>query len=134
MTDSKPLAREAFFNTPLSLDRRTVDIPELGGTVVLRALSSREMYAVQAKTWRGKGRDRYQDTANLREYLIVAAAETHDGLPLFRDEDVPQLARLPFRVLERLVGVVNELNGIDDSDEAVQEDLSADPLESSSTD
>ena len=109
-------------------------MPELGGTVVLRELSSREMYAVQAKTWRGKGRERYQDSSNLREYLIVAAAETPDGLQLFKDEDVPQLARLPFRVLERLVDVLNDLNGVNADPDEVEAELQADPFDSPSID
>ena len=133
MSESKSLGREAFFNG-LQLQRRTVEVPELGGTVVIRELSSREMYAVQAKLWRGKGRDRYSDSTNLREYLIVAAAETADGLPLFKDEDVPQLSRLPFRVLERLVDVLNDLNGVNADPDEVEAELQADPFDSPSID
>ena len=78
----KPLGRDAFFGV-LELNRKQVEVPELGGSVTLRELSSADMYRIHQKTWRGKGKDRHQDFTNMREHMIIASAEGPDGLPLF---------------------------------------------------
>ena len=47
---------------------------------------------------------------------------------------MPQLSRLPFRVLERLVDVLNDLNGINADPDEVEAELQADPFDSPSID
>lgn len=95
---------------------RKVDVPEWGGEVNLRGLSSADRDNFEAEV----GVD--QDMKNLRARLVVKAIVDDDGKRIFGDKEAALLGQKSADVIVRLFEVVREMNGMGDADlEAAQE-------------
>lgn len=102
------LTREQFL-APAAPRLDSVDVPELGGVVHLRALTAGERDAFEAEHVRRKERD-------FRARLVAATACDADGVRLFTPADVPALSDLPATTLDPIVKAAVKLNGLSDED------------------
>lgn len=112
---SAPLGRDAIL---AALGARTsrVTCPELGGDVLLSALSAADMLRWQDIA---QGDDDNTDSASSAERTVMAMATfislcavDGGGERLFGPDDVARLGALPFRALERLFVEGLALNGM----------------------
>ena len=94
------------------LEERTVEIPELGGSVKIRAFSKGEQqYVRRLATDRKTGKI---DTDKL-ELMILIRGVTE---PQFTPESVERLKLVQASVLDRIISAISEISGM--NDEAVE--------------
>lgn len=104
------ITREALLRPRLK--HEDLDVPELGGTVRLRELTTGEVEAIRAAS---KGGDvDMQQGSRLLAYAIVDG----DGKRILGDEDVDVLKGLPLAVTQRLLRSLNKLNGLEGAEAA----------------
>jgi hypothetical protein len=97
------------------LKTEDVDVPEWGGQVRLRELSSKERSLIEATTIGAKGQSielRIEAFKTLREKTVVAALIDQDGKRLYQDKEAAQLGLKSGQVIERLFRKVQELSGM----------------------
>jgi hypothetical protein len=103
------------------LPRETHQIPELGGAVVIRAMTAKERDQVLDRARIKKGPRRGDiDLPVFRTQVLLICVLGADGAPLLQPADVPLLSELTPKVLDGLMGVVNRLSGFGaDEEEAL---------------
>lgn len=97
------------------LRTKDVEVPEWGGTVRLRELSSKERSLIEATTIGAKGQSvevRIEAFKTLRERMVVAALIDEDGNRLYKDNEAGFLGQKSGQVVERLFQTVQELSGM----------------------
>ena len=113
--------RESFLK-PIERPTETVNVPELGLSVVVRGMSARERseYDAQFRTNSGKPNKRKQLQG--RQLMMIACCLDEDGKPLFQDSDASQLGELPASVVEPIVDACLRVCGMtsDDVDDAAK--------------
>lgn len=109
VTREKALAAIAKGKRPQPLD-----VPEWGGTVYVRKMTSGDLRAAGAF-------DKDRDEDERMAKLIIAAVSTKAGDPLFLADDLPALIGDHFATVMRVFGEVAKANGIsnDKLDEAI---------------
>lgn len=117
----KPLTLEDIL-APRPWPTETVEIPEWGGSVTVRALSATEMDAFNASVLRTRGKNLEVNRNNYRAKLVAKCVVNGDGkTPMFHDEaQIIALGMQPALALDRILAVVNRLNG---TTEEEQEEL-----------
>ena len=90
---------------------KTVDVPEWGGSVLLRGLSSRDKDKFETEL------AETQDLNNLRARLVVLSLVDENGERMFSDDEADSLGQKNALVIGRLFDEVRELSGM--SDEAL---------------
>lgn len=90
---------------------KEVDVPEWGGSLHLRGLSSKERDRMEAEV------AQTQDLQNFRARLVVMSIVDGDGKRLFTDKDATALGEKSSVVINRLFDEVRDLSGM--SDEAL---------------
>jgi hypothetical protein len=105
------LSRETFLGakTPPT---QVVEIPELGGTVLVRGMSAKERTKFEGKfvvERRGKTTRNFEA---FREQLVVFCCVD----PTFTESDVAELADVRADVIERIANVAMQLSGITEKD------------------
>lgn len=114
MSEMKTLGRDQFREIK---PRRTivVEIPELGGSVIVQAMTARERgeYETQFITADGKLR---KLTSRTRELLAIASCVDADGKKIFTPEDIEWLGNVDAKILERITKAAQELSDISDKD------------------
>lgn len=104
---------------------RTVDLPGLGGEVLVRGLTAKEWDSYQAsmKIWSG-GEQVGIDDGNTTARLMVRCVVDENGDRILQDTDASVLGDLPITEMNRLAEAVFELSGInEDAQKAVESDL-----------
>lgn len=99
----------------VDLKTADVEVPEWGGTVRLRELSSKERSLIEATTIGAKGQTlelRIEAFKTLREKTVAAALIDQDGKRLYKDTEIAQLALKSGQIIERLFQKVQELSGM----------------------
>jgi hypothetical protein len=110
--------------------RREVDIPELGGTVLVTGLSAKEWDAWQnaQKVFDDNGKQIGTDEENSTARFMVRCLINDDGTRLLSDQDADAFGDLPIAVVNKLNEVVNDLSGItDDAQKAIEGNSSGAP-------
>jgi hypothetical protein len=98
-----------------------VDVPEWGGTVLVRGMTGRERDAFEMSMLQpGRGGRRTIDPANVRAKLVARCAVDDDGNRLFTDADVAELGGKSAAAVDRVYAVAARLSGMGAED---QEDL-----------
>lgn len=115
MEEKKALTRDAIL-APRALKRETVDVPELGGTVVIQELTAAERDAFEASCVKRKGKKTEPDITNIRAKLVVQAARDEAGARLFTDQDAAAIGALPASTVNRLFEVASRLSGLTEED------------------
>lgn len=113
------------------LPRESVEVPEWGGSVTIRALPAIEWDAFEASTGLGETRN----LANIRARLVGLCLIDDDGKRLFKtDAEIVELGKKSARVLSRLFDRCKAINAV--TDEAMDElegNSESGPEESSSS-
>lgn len=103
------------------LQRRTppmeaVDVPEWGGTVYVRQMTSAERDAHEGERIVVRG-DRVEFSSdNVRAKLLVKCLCNEKGERLFADSDAPALGQQPSGILMRLARIAARLNSFSSDD------------------
>lgn len=98
------------------LETREVDVPEWGGTVLVRALSGTDRDAYEASLVQIRGKQQVPNLANIRAKLVARAVVDEDGNRLFTDADIKALGQKSAAALGRVFTVAAEMSGLDDKD------------------
>jgi hypothetical protein len=94
-------------------ETKEIDVPEWGGTVTIRELSSKDRDNFEAEL------HMTDDLRNLRARLVVKAIIDENGERMFADSDAEALGNKSSSVLIRIFDAVRDMNGMDD--EALEE-------------
>lgn len=99
----------------------TVDVPELGGRVIVRSLSAGERDRFEAEQIERRQAGGGAVYHNFRARLLVWCLIDEDGALLFGPDDVEVLAALPARALQPAFNAAAALNAMtpDDVEELV---------------
>lgn len=106
------------------IERDTLTIPELGGTIFVRGMSGTERDAFEEGLRIRKGRKAGQsDLKNFRAKLAVQVVTNEQGERVLKDEDASIFGQLPAGVLDRIISRCTELSGM--AAEEVEEEKNA---------
>lgn len=94
----------------------TVDVPEWGGQVIVRALDGAERDMLEASMIEGKGKNTRVNLQNLRAKLVARSLVDENGKRLFEDGDIQALAHKSASALNRVYEVAQQLSGITQED------------------
>lgn len=112
---NKALSREELL-APRTLKREVIEVPELGGTVIVSELSATERDAFEASCIKRKGKKTEPDLVNLRAKLLAQALRDATGARLFADTDVPAIGQWPASAANPLFEVAMRLSGLNEGD------------------
>ena len=98
------------------LETRSLDVPEWGGKVRVRALTGVERDALEASAIQGKGKNRDVNLTNFRAKLCARAIVDEQGKRIFEDADIAALGRKSSGALSKVYNLAAELSGISDAD------------------
>jgi len=105
-------------------DPEEVEVPEWGGTVLVRGMTGRERDAFEVSMMTpGRGGKRVLDPANVRAKLVARCVVDDDGGRVFTDADVAELGGKSAAAIDRVYAVAARLSGMSGED---QEDLTRD--------
>lgn len=127
------LSREEILSAD---DRKTeeVEVPEWGGSVLVRTLSGKERDAYESGTITVKGGKQVENFENLRARLVALCLVDEKGVRLFTAKDVTSLGNKSAAALQRVYNKCQELNAVTDKDvEELTENFDETPDESSIT-
>ena len=113
-----------------------VDVPEWGGSVLVRGMTGRERDAFEVSLMQpGRGGRKVMDPANVRAKLVARCVVDDDGGRLFTDADVAELGGKSAAAVDRVYAVAARLSGMgaDDQEELTRDFALADGAGSSST-
>jgi hypothetical protein len=118
------LSRDDILNAD-DLETREVDVPEWGGSVLVRGLTGRERDAYETSLTTERqtkaGVQRGVDLDNVRAKLIARCVVDEDGQRLFKDQDIAALGAKSAVALNRVYDVALELSGLtDESQEEIE--------------
>ena len=99
-----------------ALPRERVEVPELGGYVMVQGMSGTDRDAWEKSLVVGRGKRRDVNTENVRAKLAVRCLVDDDGARLFEDGDVAILGKLRVDVLNRIFETAQRLSGVSDED------------------
>lgn len=120
MTSAKILLTRDDILKADDLVQEGVDVPEWGGSVLVRALSGTERDAFEQDivTMRREGKKTVtdMDMHNVRAKLCVRSIVDLNGARLFGDEDIEALGRKSAAALQRVFDVAQRLSGLTDQD------------------
>jgi len=109
------LGRDAILAAK-SLRTEEVDVPEWGGTVLVRELSGRERDEWEASLAVQRGKTMVPDVANIRAKLAARTIVGDDGESVFTQQDVAALGELSAAALDRVFDVASRLSGLNPED------------------
>jgi hypothetical protein len=95
-----------------------VALPELGNgyVVTVRGMTGVERDAFEACCFKGKGRHRDFNMANMRAKLVAYCCIDESGQRVFSDADADALGQVRADLLDRLFGVAQRLSGMREED------------------
>jgi len=94
------------------LSTEEVDVPEWGGTVLVRGMSGRERDEFEVSMTVRHGKQMVQDFANTRAKIVARCVVDEDGQRLFTDADVAVLGEKSGAAIDRIFGVASRLSGL----------------------
>lgn len=122
----------------LSADDRKleeVEVPEWGGSVMVRTLSGKERDEYESGTIKIKNGKQEQDFENFRARLVALCIVDEKGVRLFNSKDVTTLGNKSAAALQRVFDKCQALNAISDQDVVdLSEDFGSTPEENSTSD
>jgi hypothetical protein len=127
----KLLSREEILAAS-DVTTETVNVPEWGGAVLVKALSGAERDRFEASVAERKGKKTRLNMTNVRARLAALAIVDEAGKPLFRPGDVEALGQKSAAGLNRVFDVAMRLAGMRDADlEELTENFPPDQSEGS---
>jgi hypothetical protein len=98
------------------LPREKVDVPEWGGTVMVRALTGAERDAFEQSIVDTRGKSAKANLANIRAKLCARCIVDDAGTRVLDDGDALSLGEQSANALQRVFNVAQRLNGMSPSD------------------
>ncbi len=123
------LSREAIIEAK-DLPQEVVDVPEWGGEVLVRGMSSAERDAYMDAHVKIEGMVEGKPTvtiANSEALLVAKCLINEDGKRLFKDSEAPILAKKSGAVVHRISAIVERLSGLGAEDLKAMEKNSETP-------
>ena len=125
------LTREEIFAAEPALPTETVEVPEWGGSVIVRGLTGSGRDAFEATLIKQRGRKQESNLENFRAKLIVRSVVDEKGNLLFGERDIRALGEKSAIALERVYEVAQRLSKLTPDDveeltETLGEDQSGD--------
>jgi len=105
------LTRDAIL-AATDLPSETVDVPEWGGSVLVRGLTGAQRDQFEASVLVGKGRNRDVNLRNLRAKLVALSIVGEDGTALFAEADLEALGQKSAVAIERVFDAARKLSGM----------------------
>lgn len=101
-----------------------VDVPEWGGSVLVRGLTGRQRDEFETSLIERRGKRSVPNTDNMRAKLVAWCVVDEDGQRLFTNADAAALGDRSAAALDRVYKVAARLSGITDEDlEELAEDF-----------
>lgn len=94
----------------------TVEVPEWGGSVIVRGMTGTERDQFEQSNITGKGKNRDVNLRNYRAKLVIHSCVDEAGDRLFSETDADWLGKKSAAALSRIVDVASRLSGISDED------------------
>ena len=111
----KRLSRADF--AAVQCPTKVVNIPVLGGDVLVRGMTGVERDAYESSMFTGKGKSRDINMRNVRAKLVVACAcDLETGERLFTDADIDFVGAMPAKVLDPIFTAAQQLSAISEED------------------
>lgn len=113
------LSKEQILAAATSSERphEVVDVPELGGKIVVQGMSGMERDAWERSLIVGRGKRRDVNTENVRAKLTVRSiVDKPGGTRMFSDGEAAVIGRLRVDVLNRIYEAAQRVNGVSDED------------------
>ena len=107
------LSRDDILNAD-DLPYEDINVPEWGGDIRMRTMTGTERDAFETSIVTGDGKDR--NMRNIRARLVVRCAVDENGARLFADKEAPVLGKKSAKVLDRLFGIAQRMNGLSATD------------------
>ena len=102
--------------TASDMKKEKIHVPEWGGDVWIKSLSGKERDAFESSMFKGKGKNRKENFANLRARLLVWTLVDEQGNRLFDDSDATALGEKNAKALDRCFAKARELSGMSEED------------------
>lgn len=93
-----------------------VEVPEWGGTVMVRGLTGKQRDGFEQEITQQKGAKTTMNLANARAKLVQLSVIGDDGALLFSREDVSALGAKSAAALQRVFDVASRLSGLSTAD------------------
>lgn len=114
------LTRDAILAAP-DLPLEVVEVPEWGGSILVRGMTGTERDAFERESIARKGKSVEVNLENLRARLLARTIVDDNGSRLFTDSDIALLGSKSAAALDRVFAAAQRLSGIGQDD---VEDLS----------
>lgn len=98
------------------LPTETLEVPEWGGSVLVRGMTGAERDAFEGGVVSMNGKDARMNTQNIRAKLTALCIVTEDGLRIFTDHDVTALGMKSAAALDRVFTTAQRLSGLTNED------------------
>lgn len=115
----KTLTREQILKAQ-DIKRETVNVPEWGGSVIVKTMTGRERDALEVMTMRDRlesGEDDAEaNLENFRARMAVMTLVDDEGKQIFTPEDIEELGAKSAPALQRVYDVAVRLNKVSKAD------------------
>jgi len=98
------LTRDQIFAKRTEVHRESVDIPELGGSVMIRTLSLKEVREIQ------KAQQASKEPLSIYPKVVALGCVDEAGQQLFVGEDIKEIDNLPWAATDAIAKAVLRLN------------------------
>jgi len=111
-----PLGKDSILQAQ-DIETREINVPEWGGTVLVRGLTGTERDSFEATVLQDRGKQgMVRKLDNIRAKLVARCLVDAEGARLFTDGEAGLLGRKSAAVLDRLYDVAAEMSGLSDED------------------
>jgi len=110
------LTRDEILAAGRKLKQEAVEVPELGGTVIVREMTGAERDSWEASVLDTSGPDPKPNLENTRAKLLVRTVVDEQGERLFTDDEIDLVGALSAGALDRLFAVAARLSRISAAD------------------
>lgn len=109
------LTRDDILQAP-DIQKETVEVPEWGGSVLVRGMTGLERDNFEQELVTRKGKHTSFNWSNVRAKTVALCVIDENGRRMFSDSDVEALGQKSAAGLERVFDVARRLSGLSDSD------------------
>lgn len=110
------LSREAILAAE-DVKTEEVEVPEWGGSVLVKGLTGADRDALEASVMVLKGQKQSLNLTNYRARLVACCIVDETGARIFSPGDLEALGRKSAAALDRVAAAARRLSGISDEDE-----------------
>lgn len=110
------LTKEQILAAAEKREIEELDVPEFGGSVFVRGLTSGERDHYESSVMQRRGKELVPNLTNARAKLVVLALCDEKGARTFEDRDISSLGKLPARGVQRVFDKARDLAGLTDED------------------